>query len=89
MEQVKRRIKLGSSPGHMRNFRDCVKFRDECVAPPEIALRSIAPGLLGYVSNALGRALRWDAKAEPILDDEEAEKALKSFSYREPWTLAS
>jgi predicted dehydrogenase len=80
-------FKLGDAPVHMRNFLDCVKSREECVAPAEIALRSITPGLLGYVSNALGRPLRWDAAAERILDDEEAEKTLKTFSYRKPWTL--
>lgn len=81
------KTKLGPSPSHMRNFFDGVKSREECAAPPDIALRSITPGLLGYVSNALGRPLRWDAAAERILDDAEADKALRTFAYRKPWTL--
>lgn len=80
-------FKLASSPGHMRNFLDCIQSREECNAPAEIAHRSITPGHLGYVSNAVGRALRWDARGERILEDEEADKLLKSFSYRMPWTL--
>ena len=80
-------FRLGTSPGHMRNFLDCIRSRDECNAPPDIGLRSITPGLLGYVSNALGRALRWDPKTEQIVDDDEAQQALMAFSCREPWRL--
>jgi len=31
--------------------------------------------------------LRWDAKVEQILDDDEAERLLKQVSYREPSEL--
>ncbi|MHB8897209.1 MAG: Gfo/Idh/MocA family protein [Thermoguttaceae bacterium] len=81
------KIRLGPSPGHMRNFLDCVASRRQCVAPPEIALRSITPGLLGYVSNAVGRALRWDSQQQRILEDDEAQKTLMSSSFRPPWSL--
>jgi hypothetical protein len=64
---------------------DCVRSRRACLASAEIAHRSITPGHLGYVSQAVGRALEWDARREQILNDEEAEKTLKSFRYREPW----
>ena len=80
-------FRLDVSPGHMRNFFDCIKSRGECAAPAEIAHRSITPGFLGYVSNATGRPLKWDAKGEKVVGDEEADKLLKSFSYRKPWTL--
>ena len=72
---------------HVRNFLDCVGSRQPCIAPAEAGHRSITPGHLGYVSNELGRALRWDAKAERVKDDEEADKLLKAVSYRKPWTL--
>ncbi|MFV1968128.1 MAG: Gfo/Idh/MocA family protein [Pirellulaceae bacterium] len=79
--------KVYASPGHARNFLDGVKSRRACVAPPETAHRSITPGHLGYVSNATGRPLRWDAEAERILDDDEADRLLKSTPYRKPWSL--
>ena len=82
-------IEVYQSPGHARNFLDCVKSREACVAPAETAHRSITPGHLGYVADAVGRTLRWDAEAERILGDEEAEGLLKSVSYREPWELVS
>ena len=74
-------------PGHVRNFLDCVQSRRPCVAPPETAHRSITPGHLGYVAHAVGRRLRWDAVAERIVGDEEAETMLNSLTYRNPWEL--
>ena len=81
-------VEVYESPGHARNFLDCVKSRHPCVAPAETAHRSITPGHLGYVSNAVRRTLRWDALAERIVGDDEAEKLLKSVSYRAPWKAA-
>lgn len=79
--------KATSSPGHTRNFLDCFKSREACVAPAEVAHRSITPGHVGYVSNALGRPLNWDAKNQQVVDDSEANALLYEHAYREPWTL--
>jgi predicted dehydrogenase len=73
---------------HVRNFLDCIKSRGQCIAPPETAHRSITPGHLGYVSNQLGRAVRWDAKAQQIIGDDEARRLLLTMSHRAPWKLA-
>lgn len=78
---------LPISPGHMRNFIDCVKSRATCIAPAEIGHRSITPGHLGYVSQAVGRPLRWDPLNQAILSDPEADQLLQSGTYREPWSL--
>lgn len=75
------------SSGHVRNFLDCVRSRRPCVAPAEVGHRSITPGHLGYVSNALGRTLRWDAAKEEILGDAEAQSMLMAMPYRKPWLL--
>ena len=75
------------SPGHHRNFIDCVKERRACIAPPQAALDAITPGFLGYVSQRLGRAMRWDAARCAVPDDAEAEKLLRAMDYRGPWTL--
>jgi len=82
-------IKVYESPGHTRNFLDCVKSRKPCVAPAETAHRSITPGHLGYVSNAVDRPLRWDAQSEQIVGDDEADKLLKTVPYRKPWELVA
>ena len=75
------------STNHMRNFLDCVKSRRECVAPAEIAHRSITPGHLGYVAQTLGKALRWNAKSEVFVDNDEANQLLHTHQYRSPWSL--
>lgn len=80
-------IAAAESPGHMRNFLDCVKSRKECVAPAEVAHRSITPGHLGYVSHALGRPLSWDAERERIVDDAGATRLLEDLQYRAPWSF--
>ena len=77
-----------SSPGHARNFLDCIKTRKECIAPPATAHRSITPGHLAYVSHQLGRALAWDAERQQIIGDEEAQRLLMAVHYRSPWKLA-
>jgi predicted dehydrogenase len=79
--------KVYASPGHARNFLDCVRSRAACVAPAETAHRSITPGHLGYVSEALGRELKWDPVREEVIDDAEANDRLRGATYRTPWHL--
>jgi len=81
-------IKAYRSGDHHRNFLDGVKTRKPCICPAETAHRSITPGHLGFLSNDLGRPLRWDAKTETVIDDAEADKQLKATPYREPWKLS-
>jgi predicted dehydrogenase len=76
------------SPGHVRNFVDGVKSRKACVAPAENAHRAITPGHLAYVSQALGKPLKWDPKTETIVGDTEAQQRLMAVSYRSPWNLS-
>ena len=79
--------KVYTSNNHVENFLEGIRTRKECVAPADIALRSITPGLLGYVSQNLNRKLKWDSKKESFKNDREANRLLKSSSYRSPWQL--
>jgi predicted dehydrogenase len=78
--------KVTVSDDHMGNFLSCIRTRQEAIAPAEAGHRSITPGHLGYVSSALGRSLRWDAKEERVVGDEEADNKLRHFEYRQPWS---
>jgi len=80
-------FRLPSRVGHVRDFLDGVKQRRPCAATAMIGHRSITPGHLGYVSHALGRPLHWDATAEQVIGDAEAQRLLERIDYRPPWQL--
>jgi predicted dehydrogenase len=79
-------IKLYKSPGHMREFLDCVKSRKRTLTPVEIAHRSQTPGHLGHIAATVGRKIKWDSVQQVIVDDADATKML-SKKMREPWQL--
>ena len=79
-------ILLPVSPGHQRQFLDCVKSRQKTLTPVEIAHRSQTPGHLGYIASVVGRKLKWDTAKQQIIDDPEASKLL-SHEMRAPWHL--
>jgi predicted dehydrogenase len=79
-------VKLTVSPGHYRQFIDCVKSRQPTLTPAEVAHRSATPGHLGYISMVLGRKIRWDSQTETILGDPAASRMLDR-PLRSPWTI--
>ena len=77
---------LQASPGHVRNFIDCVKARAETITPPEVAHRATSTALLGGIAVQLGRPLRWDPARERFIGDNDANRLL-SYSMRSPWRV--
>lgn len=75
------------SPGHQRNFVECIKSREETIAPAENGHRSITPGHIAYVSHGLGRAIQWDPVNEKVVGDDSAQEKLMSLPYRGDWKL--
>jgi predicted dehydrogenase len=82
-----RKVKLYESPGHVRNFLDCVKSRKPSVAPVQTGHHSTIPGHLGLISMLTGRKIRWDVAKEEIIGDADASKLL-TREYRAPWKLS-
>ena len=80
------KVLLPVSPGHQRQFLDCVKSRQKTLTPVEVAHRSATPGHLGYIASVVGRTLKWDAARQEIVGDAEASKLL-SRPMRAPWRL--
>ena len=72
---------------HYRNFLDCVKSRKPTVTPVETAHHSAISGHLSLIAMLVGRKIKWDAKEERIVGDDEASKLL-TRSYRAPWMLS-
>jgi predicted dehydrogenase len=80
-------IHLYKSPGHWRDFLNCIKSRQETITPVEVAHRSASVGHLALVSMKLGgRRLKWDPEKEIFPNDDEANRLL-SRAYRSPWHL--
>jgi predicted dehydrogenase len=79
-------IHLYESPGHWRNFLDCIKSRRETITPCETAHRSATPGHLGRIAMALGRKIRFNPETEEIIGDPVASEML-GRAYRSPWCL--
>ncbi len=79
-------INLYHSPGHQRNFLDCIKTRATTLTPCEIAHRSATPGHLGQIAMQLGRKIRFNPDTEEVIGDEAASRIL-SHAMRSPWHL--
>jgi len=74
------------SPGHQRNFLDCVKSRALPESHLAYARKMALPMYLGLISWRLKRRLDWDCSEECFIGDEVANRLL-SRPGREPWTL--
>jgi hypothetical protein len=61
-----------------------VKNRQPTNCPIEVGHRSSTATLLANVALEVGRSIRWDAEAEQVLNDNDA-NALLTRAYRSPW----
>ncbi len=69
-------IHLFKSPGHIRNFLDCIRSREETLTPCETAHRSATPGHLGQIAMLLNRTIKFDPTTEQIIGDPVASRLL-------------
>jgi len=69
-------IHLLKSPGHVRNFLDCVRSRKETLAPCETAHRSASIGHLGQIAMLLGKTINFNPDKEEIIGDHVASRLL-------------
>ncbi len=75
---------IPASPGHEREWLDCVKSRQQPSCNPNYHIRVDVPIQLSLLSLKLGRSIRFDPVAEHIVGDSEAAK-LAVPNYRAPW----
>lgn len=71
---------------HSGNFLDCVRSRKATICSPEEAAYTINAILIGGISLALKRSLRWDPVKLQFVGDETANRLL-SYTPRPQWTL--
>jgi predicted dehydrogenase len=72
------------SPGHEREWLDCVKSRQQPSCNPDYHVRIDVPIVLSLLSLKLGRTIQFDPIKERIVGDSEASK-LAVPKYRSPW----
>jgi hypothetical protein len=77
----------GLTAAHARNFLDCVRSRKPTNCPIDTGHRSTSATLLAKMAFLRGRHLTWDAKAERVTNDDDANRLL-TYDYRSPWKLA-
>ena len=79
-------VDLGRSPGHHRNFIDCVQSREQPLAHAGIGCRTATLCHLNNIAMLVGRPLQWDPQSEKISGDPDASKLLAP-AMRQPWHL--
>lgn len=75
---------IESSPGHEREWLDCIKSRRQPSCSVSYHVRIDVPIVLSLLSLRLGRTIRFDPATERIVGDPEAER-LGTPEYRSPW----
>jgi predicted dehydrogenase len=75
---------IPSSPGHEREWLDCIKSRQQPSCNPNYHVRVDVPIVLSLLSLKLGRSIRFDPVKETIVGDREAAR-LAVPKYRPPW----
>ena len=69
-------VHMTPSVSHHKNWLECVKSRQQPLAPAPVAHRSNAACILSWIAMKTGRPLTWDAKAEKFVNDAEANSML-------------
>jgi predicted dehydrogenase len=84
------RIQLGRSPGHHRNFLDCLKSGEQPFASGEIGHRTATICHLNNIAMTLGRKLTWSPEKERFDSEDDANQLLgpKMRSWLVPSELA-
>ena len=75
---------IAPSPGHEREWLDCIKSRKEPSCHPDYHCKVDIPLVLANLSLKLGRSIRFDAASEKIVGDQEAARLARP-EYRTPW----
>ncbi len=79
-------LHLYASPEHHRNFLDCIRTRRPMAASAEIGHHATTTCNLAEISARLGRKVRWDARVERFVNDDEANR-LPGRALRSPWAI--
>lgn len=80
-------IHLYESKDHHGNWLDCIRSRQQTIAPVEVAHRACSACLLHHIAMKTKRKLFWDPQKERFHNDDEA-NAMLSRPQRPPYIVA-
>ena len=78
--------RTGRRMGHMRNFLDCVRTRQQTVANAVVMHRSMTAVHAANIAMWLKRDMRFDPAKEEFINDPEANR-MRSRASRQPWQI--
>ena len=77
-----------TSAPNMQNFIDCVRSRQNPIAPVEVGCSTNTLCCLNNIARELGRPVKWNPATLSFVDDKEAAAhRLYWYQYRNPYTL--
>ncbi|MCS6775767.1 MAG: Gfo/Idh/MocA family oxidoreductase [Chloroherpetonaceae bacterium] len=79
-------VQLFRSPGHHRNWLDCIRTRERPICDVEIGARAAAITQLGNLAYRYRRRMQWDPKRWQFVNDREANSWM-DYPRRDPWQL--
>lgn len=79
-------VHLYKSPGHQRDWLNCIRSRKRPICDVEVGARSVTVCHLGNLAYWNHRKLKWDPTKWQFVNDEEANKWLDR-ERRDPWQL--
>jgi predicted dehydrogenase len=77
---------IPNSPGHIREFLDCIKSRELPTCNVEYGHKLTKGGLLGNIAYRTGTTIEFDNKTETITNSKKADKLIMR-KYRSPWSI--
>lgn len=80
-------IHVDRSPGHHRDFLNCVRRRSKPLAHEEIGHRTASICHLLNIAMLKGGMLKWDPVSEEVTNDAESNRMATSKPMRGPWRL--
>lgn len=84
LEEAGLKVHLPRSEEHHRNWLECVRSRQQPIAPAAVAHRSGSACIVSWIAMKLGRPVTWDAAAEKFVNDPQAD-AMLSRPERAPY----
>jgi predicted dehydrogenase len=79
-------VHLRQSPGHAKDWLECMRTRRSPIADAEVGCRSATVCHLGNIAIRTGKTVAWDPAKEVVTNDDSLNRWL-SRPYRSPWKL--